>query len=88
MGESIYEFIEDMKNIEQPNKEEIYQVAKEVFNKPTIHILKNPKVKKVSIWKILLRRLRFQKNNKIELMYMLMMNMSLVVMQSLFISMI
>jgi len=42
-GESIYEFIEDMKNIEQLNKEEIYQVAKEVFNKPTIHILKPKK---------------------------------------------
>ena len=39
-GESIYEFAEDMKNIENIRKEDVYTVAKEVFNDPTIHILK------------------------------------------------
>ncbi|NLP28566.1 MAG: insulinase family protein [Clostridia bacterium] len=39
-GESIYEFIDDMKNIEKLHKEEIHMVAREVFNNPTIHILK------------------------------------------------
>ncbi|SCN21412.1 Protease 3 precursor [Clostridium sp. N3C] len=42
-GESIYEFIDDMKNIDNLHKEEIYMVAKEVFNNPTIHILKPKK---------------------------------------------
>lgn len=42
-GESIYEFIDDMKNIEKLHKEEINKVAKEVFHKPTIHILKPKK---------------------------------------------
>lgn len=39
-GESIYEFAEDMKKIENIRKEEIYNVAKQVFCNPTIHILK------------------------------------------------
>lgn len=42
-GESMYEFIEDMKNIEKLHKDEIKMMAKEVFNKPTIHILKPKK---------------------------------------------
>ena len=42
-GESIYEFAEDMKKIESIRKEDVYNVAKEVFNGPTIHILKPKK---------------------------------------------
>ena len=38
-NESIYEFQEDMKNLENLKREDIYKVARKVFDKPTIHIL-------------------------------------------------
>lgn len=37
--EDIYEFLEDMRNLEYIKKEDIYSVAKKVFSDPTIHIL-------------------------------------------------
>lgn len=37
--ENIYEFVEDMKNLELIKSEDIYKVAKKVFNNPSIHIL-------------------------------------------------
>lgn len=37
--ESIYEFLEDMKNLEYIKKEDIYNVARKVFHNATIHIL-------------------------------------------------
>lgn len=37
--ESIYEFVDDMKNLEEIRSEDMYAVAKKVFNNPTIHIL-------------------------------------------------
>jgi predicted Zn-dependent peptidase len=37
--ESIFEFVEDMKNLEDIKSEDMYEVAKKVFNNPTIHIL-------------------------------------------------
>lgn len=36
---SIYEFIEDMKNLEKIKAEHIYEVARKVFQSPSIHIL-------------------------------------------------
>ncbi|MDP4088341.1 MAG: pitrilysin family protein [Bacillota bacterium] len=42
-GEEINKFIEDMKRIENISNTEIYNVAKEVFKDPTIHILKGRK---------------------------------------------
>lgn len=39
-GEDIYEFIEDMKKMENIEIKKIHDVARKVFNKPTIHILK------------------------------------------------
>lgn len=39
-GEVIDQFIEDMKEIEKISKDEIYEVAKDVFKNPTIHVLK------------------------------------------------
>ncbi|MDP4144294.1 MAG: pitrilysin family protein [Bacillota bacterium] len=38
-GDDIYEFLVDMENLEIIKKEDIYGVAKLVFNKPTVHIL-------------------------------------------------
>jgi predicted Zn-dependent peptidase len=37
--ESIYEFVEDMKNLESIKGEHMYEAARKVFNNPTIHIL-------------------------------------------------
>jgi predicted Zn-dependent peptidase len=37
--ESIYEFVEDMKNLESIKGEHMYESARKVFNNPTIHIL-------------------------------------------------
>ena len=37
--EGIFEFLEDMKNLEDIKSEDIYKVANKVFNNPTIHIL-------------------------------------------------
>lgn len=39
-GEDIYKFIEDMKELEEIKKEDIYNAATAVFKKPTIHVLK------------------------------------------------
>ena len=39
-GENIYEFVEDMRRMENIKGKEIYEVARKVFNNPTIHILK------------------------------------------------
>lgn len=39
-GEDIYKLINDIEKIETIKKEDIYEVAKIVFNNPTIHILK------------------------------------------------
>lgn len=38
-GESIDEFLEDMKNLENIKREDIYNTARQVLNEPTIHIL-------------------------------------------------
>jgi len=38
-GEGIYEFIDDMRDMEDIKKEHIYNVARKVLNNPTIHIL-------------------------------------------------
>lgn len=38
-GENIYEFLEDMKNLEKIKKEDIYEVSRKVLINPTIHIL-------------------------------------------------
>lgn len=38
--ESIYQFLDDMKNLDRIKGEHIYQVARRVFKNPTIHILK------------------------------------------------
>jgi predicted Zn-dependent peptidase len=38
-NESIYEFTDDMRNLELIKSEDIYKVAKKVFNNPAIHIL-------------------------------------------------
>jgi predicted Zn-dependent peptidase len=38
-GENIYEFLEDMKNLEKIKREDIYKVSKRVLVNPTIHIL-------------------------------------------------
>lgn len=40
-NESIYEFLEDMENLEQIKSIDLYKVANKVFNSPTIHILKS-----------------------------------------------
>lgn len=37
--ESIYEFLEDMKNLESIKSEDMYEAARKVFNEPTVHIL-------------------------------------------------
>lgn len=42
-GENIYQFISDMKSMENIRREDIYKTAKLIFNKPTIHILKAEK---------------------------------------------
>jgi predicted Zn-dependent peptidase len=42
-GENIYEFAEDMRKIQNIHKDDIYNVAKEVFKDPAIHILKPKK---------------------------------------------
>ncbi|WP_139904315.1 M16 family metallopeptidase [Clostridium thermarum] len=42
-GENIYEFVEDMRKIQEIRKEDIYNVAREVFVDPAIHILKPKK---------------------------------------------
>lgn len=39
-GESIYEFINDMDDLNNINKESIYKVARKFLNNPTIHILR------------------------------------------------
>jgi hypothetical protein len=39
-GEDIYKLINDIERIETIKKEDMYEVAKIVFNNPTIHILK------------------------------------------------
>jgi predicted Zn-dependent peptidase len=38
-NESIYEFLEDMKNLEYIKSEDIYNAARAVFKNPTVHIL-------------------------------------------------
>lgn len=38
-NESIYQFIQDMKDIENVDRKQIYDVARKVLDKPTIHIL-------------------------------------------------
>lgn len=38
-GESIYEFIEDMKNLDTIKSEDIYEIARKVMKDPSIHIL-------------------------------------------------
>jgi predicted Zn-dependent peptidase len=40
-NESIYEFLEDMKNLEIIKSSNLYEVANKVFNDPTVHILKS-----------------------------------------------
>ncbi|EJO5348723.1 insulinase family protein [Clostridium botulinum] len=40
-GESIFQFYEDMKNLDAIKKQDIYNVANKVLNKPTMHILLN-----------------------------------------------
>ncbi|WP_125152809.1 M16 family metallopeptidase [Clostridium rectalis] len=40
-GENIYEFIEDMKRLDNIKREDIYAVGNKVLNNPTIHVLKN-----------------------------------------------
>ena len=42
-GEDIFEFVTDMESLNNIDKDRIYEVAKEVLNKPTIHILKRLK---------------------------------------------
>jgi predicted Zn-dependent peptidase len=39
--ESVLEFVEDMGRLERIRKEDVYEIAKKVLDKPTIHILKN-----------------------------------------------
>lgn len=38
-GNDIYEFIDDMERLKNIKEDDIYETAKSVFNKPTIHIL-------------------------------------------------
>jgi predicted Zn-dependent peptidase len=40
-GEDIYEFFQDMKDMENIKGEDIYKVSRLVLNNPTIHILKS-----------------------------------------------
>lgn len=40
-GDDIFQFIKDMDNLENINDKNIYDVARRVFNNPTIHILKD-----------------------------------------------
>ncbi|MPN57864.1 hypothetical protein SDC9_205560 [bioreactor metagenome] len=37
--ENIYQFNEDMKNMDNIASEDLYNVARKVLNKPTIHVL-------------------------------------------------
>ena len=37
-GEDIYEFFEDMKNMENVKSEDLYNISRKVLQKPTIHI--------------------------------------------------
>ena len=39
--DDIFKFVDDMKNLENVRKEDIYNVARIVFGNPTIHILKS-----------------------------------------------
>lgn len=39
--ESVLEFVEDMERLERIKKEDVYEIAIKVLDKPTIHILKN-----------------------------------------------
>ena len=39
--ESVLEFVEDMERLEKIKKEDIYEIAAKVLEKPTIHIIKN-----------------------------------------------
>ncbi len=39
--ENIFQFYEDMKDLDGIKEEDIYNVANKVLNKPTIHILLN-----------------------------------------------
>jgi predicted Zn-dependent peptidase len=39
--ESVLEFVEDMERLEKIKKEDIYEIATKVLEKPTIHIIKN-----------------------------------------------
>jgi len=39
--EYIFQFVKDMEQLESVKKEDIYEIARAVFNDPTIHILKN-----------------------------------------------
>lgn len=38
-GKDIYEFLDDLENLKEIKKEDIYESAREVFKNPTIHIL-------------------------------------------------
>jgi phosphoribosylformylglycinamidine (FGAM) synthase PurS component len=38
-GEDIFEFVNDMENLKNIKSSDIYEVARKVFNNPTIHIL-------------------------------------------------
>lgn len=40
-GDDIYQFIQDMKELESIKRDQIYDVARKVLNDPTVHILKN-----------------------------------------------
>ncbi|MGE5627144.1 MAG: M16 family metallopeptidase [Solirubrobacterales bacterium] len=40
-NEYIFQFIKDMEQLESIKKEDIYNIARNIFNGPTIHILKN-----------------------------------------------
>ena len=40
-NEYIFQFIRDMEQLESIKKEDIYHIARTIFNEPTIHILKN-----------------------------------------------
>lgn len=42
-GESIYEFIEDMKELDNITRNDLYEIANLIFNNPTIHILTSHK---------------------------------------------
>ncbi|SHI32753.1 Predicted Zn-dependent peptidase [Clostridium cavendishii DSM 21758] len=42
-GEEVYEFIDDMKKLDNLNSKDIYAVARKLLNNPTIHILRPSK---------------------------------------------